>query len=160
MVQLNCRLAPHWSQTTFVLFWLHCRILSWYSSIAAGLPTGHKTTPQYNLPPFDTPYIHFLFILLIYSPAIRYCYNGTAGLGSPPVKRQPPISGTPFLHSLYPISLHLLIVTPSLHSLFMKMKREAEKTTKSKWELTFRTPCIMVQLNCFLACPILTPTSF
>ena len=135
MVQLNRRWAPHRSQ---------------------------DNPPNISCPPFTTlsTYISFLTILPIYSPAIRYCYNGTAGLGSPPVKRQPPISGAPFLHSLYPISLHLLIVTPSLHSLFMKMKREAEKTTKSKWELTFRTPCIMVQLNCFLACPILTPTSF
>ena len=24
----------------------HCRILSWYSSITAGLPTGHKTPPH------------------------------------------------------------------------------------------------------------------
>ena len=52
MVQLNCHLAPHWLQTTLALFWLqlilHCRLLSWYSSIAAGLPTGHKTTPLYD----------------------------------------------------------------------------------------------------------------
>ena len=56
MVQLNCHLAPHWLQTTLALFWLqlilHCRLLSWYSSIAAGLPSGHKTTCQKNQQPY------------------------------------------------------------------------------------------------------------
>merc|ERR1711884_122725 len=47
----------------------HCRILSWYSSIAAGLPTGHKTTQGWfcmtTPPPLTLPFctltLNFIF---------------------------------------------------------------------------------------------------
>ena len=38
--------------------------MSWYSSIAAWLPTGHKTTPHMTSPPLTLPfYIPFLYSL-------------------------------------------------------------------------------------------------
>ena len=40
----------------------HCRILWWYSSIAAGLPTGHKTTV------WLAPFWHSLSTFPFYSP--------------------------------------------------------------------------------------------
>ena len=45
-------------------FKLYFRILSCYSSIAAGLPTGHKTTPTLTRPPLTLPLqIPFLYSL-------------------------------------------------------------------------------------------------
>ena len=48
-------LHPLSTSTLYILYTQHCRILSWYSSIAAGLRTGHKTTHPVCLPPLTLP---------------------------------------------------------------------------------------------------------
>ena len=82
----------------------HCRILTSYSSIAAGLPTGHKTTPPMTSPLWHSlstlPHIssspislHSVFTVLLY-------LLSTPPFSSP-VTRQPPIWLNPFWHSFW-----------------------------------------------------------
>ena len=138
MVQLNRRWAPHRSKDN-------------PSNITC--PLWHSLST----------YISFLTILPIYSPAIRYCYNGTAGLGSPPVTRQPPksirnplftlplphISSSPNCHSLSTLPLYSSSLPP-LHSPFLLTgQKTIPHMTKPPFD-TLSELHIKVRLSCSL----------
>ena len=92
----------------------HCRILSWYSSIAAGLPTGQKTTHPVWLPPFDTSSLPPLYTPFLH-PLSTYYPIWLNPLFTLPL---PYISSSPNCHSLSTLPLYSSSL-PSLHPLFL-----------------------------------------
>ena len=97
-----------------------------YSSIAAGLPTGHKTTPYMTnptsfIPPLCTPFLHPFSTPLLY-PISTHIYISTYThlMPHPPLTLPLYISTLPlYTHSLY--SLSILLSTHPLYNPFLEL---------------------------------------